>query len=86
MTEHHEDSVIKICGLKKYFLYLRKFRFQCHFFILDTTKIRQPKRDKIIRINQTHSTAVDDLNNADLNVSLVLELCFSCFVIKNKEK
>jgi hypothetical protein len=39
------------------------------FYKIDTTKIRQPKRDKIIRINQTHSSAVDDLNNADLNVS-----------------
>lgn len=37
----------------------------------DTTRIRQPKKEnKIIRINQTHG--IDDLNNADLNVSFEL--------------
>lgn len=35
---------------------------------LDTTRIRQPKKDKMNRINQTQSV---DLNNDDLNVSLV---------------
>jgi hypothetical protein len=32
----------------------------------DTTRVRQPKKDKMNRINQTQSV---DLNNDDLNVS-----------------
>lgn len=34
---------------------------------LDTTRVRQPKKDKLQRNNQTH-----DLNNEDLNVRQIM--------------
>jgi hypothetical protein len=40
------------------------------FIVIDTTRIRQPKKDKQQRINQTSQ----DINNEDLNVREILQL------------